>query len=193
MKTEVADFSDNPIYIDAIWEYKFQISFNPFWKIISTTAGNPIVVTTEFNHGFSNGDVIGQGAIPLINRNANGFSFTVANKTANTYQLSGVQGLNGTDGGGYAYKTTDNTAGTYILTCELRDTLDNNVILKTFTVNNITPSIFYQGVSLTRAETIALLGKTSVQFICKVTGGEFTDFPLFTGQIEVRRIGYTTT
>tara|TARA_R110000787_G_scaffold23768_2_gene67789 strand:+ start:5210 stop:7963 length:2754 start_codon:yes stop_codon:yes gene_type:complete len=66
--------------------------------ITAATTANPVVITAVA-HGLSNGDEIGvfdaEGMTEI-----NGLGFTVANKTANTFQLSGV------DGSGYTTYTT---------------------------------------------------------------------------------------
>lgn len=58
--------------------------------ISAATAANPVVITAAA-HGLSNGDEIGLfGVGGMTELNGNGY--TVANKTANTFQLSGVNG-----------------------------------------------------------------------------------------------------
>ena len=71
--------------------------------ISGATAANPVVVTAT-SHGFSNGDRVYikdvVGMTQLNNR-----EFTVANKTTNTFELSGV------DGTGFDAYTSGGTAG----------------------------------------------------------------------------------
>ena len=58
--------------------------------LTGATRANPVVITSK-SHGFSNGDVVwisGVGGMTQINNRA----FVVANKTTNTFQLSGVNG-----------------------------------------------------------------------------------------------------
>jgi Flp pilus assembly protein TadG len=58
--------------------------------LTGATKANPVVITSNA-HGFSNGDVVwisGVGGMTQINNKA----FVVANKTANTFKLSGVNG-----------------------------------------------------------------------------------------------------
>ena len=58
--------------------------------ISGATAANPVVITAA-GHGLSNGDEIGIfGVGGMTELNGNGY--TVANKTANTFQLSGING-----------------------------------------------------------------------------------------------------
>lgn len=64
--------------------------------ISSATAANPVVVTTNAAHGLSNGEVVG---IAGCNQHQlNGRTFTVANKTSNTFELSGEDGTGRTAG-----------------------------------------------------------------------------------------------
>lgn len=64
--------------------------FNQQRVITNITQANPAVVTTATPHGYSNGDlVIIQNVLGMYQVNASG-KFTVANVTANTFQLSGV-------------------------------------------------------------------------------------------------------
>lgn len=64
--------------------------------ITSATAANPVVVTTSADHGLSNGDVVTIGGCNQWQLNGN--SFTVANKTATTFELSGENGIGRTVG-----------------------------------------------------------------------------------------------
>lgn len=71
--------------------------------ITAATKANPVVVTSTA-HGFSNGDkvyITGVSGMTQINNKV----FTVAGKTANTFQLSGIDGR--------SYSTFRNTASLY--------------------------------------------------------------------------------
>lgn len=71
--------------------------------ITGATKANPVVITST-NHGFANGDKIyisGVSGMTQINNKI----FTVANKTANTFQLQGIDGRN--------YTAFKNTASAY--------------------------------------------------------------------------------
>ena len=71
--------------------------------ITAATKANPIVITSN-GHGFANGDKIyisGVSGMTQINNKI----FTVAGKTNNTFQLSGIDGRN--------YSTFKNTASAY--------------------------------------------------------------------------------
>lgn len=75
--------------------------------ITAATKANPVVITTSAAHGFNNGDkvyITGVSGMSQINNKL----FTVAGKTATTFQLSGVDGRN--------YSTFKNTASVYCTT-----------------------------------------------------------------------------
>lgn len=75
-----------------------------FAKLITgATNASPIVITSN-SHGFSNGDIV---AISNVGGNtaANGV-WTVANVTANTFELSGSTGNGAYTSGGYAVNLT---------------------------------------------------------------------------------------
>ncbi len=58
--------------------------------ITGATRANPVVITAA-NHGLSNTDVVGiTGVGGMVE--INGLTFTVANKTANTFELAGING-----------------------------------------------------------------------------------------------------
>jgi hypothetical protein len=70
-------------------------------NITGATQNNPVVVTAVA-HGFSNGDeveIVGVGGMTQLN----GRRFTVANQTANTFELSGINGT------GYSAYTSGGT------------------------------------------------------------------------------------
>lgn len=61
------------------------------FTITDATEANPVVITTSENHGLSNGDVVYIANV-LGMSEINGRTFTVANKTDTTFQLSGEDG-----------------------------------------------------------------------------------------------------
>ncbi len=71
--------------------------------ITAATAANPVVITSA-GHGYANGDHVMLSGIAGMTE-LNGRRFTVANQTANTYELSGEDGSGHTayvsDGAGY--------------------------------------------------------------------------------------------
>tara|TARA_R100001015_G_C4633446_1_gene198407 strand:- start:877 stop:3294 length:2418 start_codon:yes stop_codon:yes gene_type:complete len=90
------EFSDEQAYV-----LEFGANYIRFYKdggiltestktITAATAANPVVITSN-SHGFSNGDRVFisavAGMVELNNR-----EFTVANKTTNTFELSGING-----------------------------------------------------------------------------------------------------
>lgn len=77
--------------------------------ITGATAANPVVVTSAA-HGFENGDKVFIAGVVGMTR-LNGRTFTVANKTTDTFQLSGI------DGSGYAaYVSGGTVARLYAVT-----------------------------------------------------------------------------
>jgi len=104
------------------------------WKLASTelksipvagaTAANPVVITAR-GHGLANSDVVAiynmDGRLDGSNRGMtelNNRFFTVANATADTFELAGIDGTKYSPyrgGGGTIYRThTPNRAGTYV-------------------------------------------------------------------------------
>lgn len=65
------------------------ISFDSPFRITGITKANPAVVTTSASHGFSNGDVVKFSTIIGMTQ-LSGVSATIANVTATTFELSGV-------------------------------------------------------------------------------------------------------
>lgn len=79
--------------------------------VTAATRANPAVVTASA-HGFSNGDKVvvwGQSNMSQIN----GRVFTVANRTTNTFQLSGVSSS--------GWSSFQNNSQTYVAKCERTD------------------------------------------------------------------------
>ena len=60
-------------------------------KITGATQANPVVITTLQDHGLSNGDVIGTVGVSGMT-DLNGNTYTTANVTATTFELSGIDG-----------------------------------------------------------------------------------------------------
>lgn len=76
------------------------------YTISGATAANPVVITATA-HGFSNGDTVYiDGVIGMTQ--LNGKTFTVANKTADTFELSGI------DGSAYTAYSSAGTAYGYV-------------------------------------------------------------------------------
>tara|TARA_A100001011_G_scaffold392291_1_gene479559 strand:- start:11493 stop:12110 length:618 start_codon:yes stop_codon:yes gene_type:complete len=73
--------------------------------ITGATAANPVVITSN-GHGFENGDKISiRGVVGMVELNLE-TAYTVAGKTTNTFQLSGINGgaFTGYTSGGVATK-----------------------------------------------------------------------------------------
>tara|TARA_B100001248_G_scaffold73875_1_gene52748 strand:- start:5443 stop:6060 length:618 start_codon:yes stop_codon:yes gene_type:complete len=80
--------------------------------ITGATAANPCVITSN-GHGFVNGDKISiRGVVGMVELNTE-TAYTVAGKTANTFQLSGVNsgGFTGYTSGGIATKAAAESGG----------------------------------------------------------------------------------
>jgi hypothetical protein len=76
--------------------------FGSIKTVTGATQANPVVITSN-NHGFSDGEVVRiSGVVGMVEINDR--SFTVANSAANTYELSGENGL------GHAAYVSDGTA-----------------------------------------------------------------------------------
>jgi len=109
--------------------------------ITGVTAANPVVVTAT-SHGFSNGDEVDLHDIlftPQFDSSynetqpdqLNGFRYTVANKTANTFELSGIDGSSNVAyvSGGVARKAVSSISGLFHLVGESVVVLaDGNVV-----------------------------------------------------------------
>ena len=78
--------------------------------ISAATAANPVVITSA-SHGFANGDKVGLFGLGGMTE-VNGRTFSVANATTNTYELSGEDGTGHTTytDSGKAYPTEAGTA-----------------------------------------------------------------------------------
>tara|TARA_R110000824_G_scaffold3241_2_gene15388 strand:+ start:7541 stop:10294 length:2754 start_codon:yes stop_codon:yes gene_type:complete len=89
--------------------------------ITAATAANPVVITST-GHGLANGDKIGIFDVVGMTE-LNGLGFTVAGVSANTFQLSGINGSSYTSytSGGVIHNTIDSTAyTTYVADGEAR-------------------------------------------------------------------------
>ena len=109
-------------FIDGIQGYSPQISGNaggtasirvPYRTqktITGITKANPAVVTAT-SHGFSNGDEVDISGVVGMTQ-VNGNTYTVANKTANTFELSGIDstGYSTYTSGGIVYLNNSNSA-----------------------------------------------------------------------------------
>jgi hypothetical protein len=60
-------------------------------SISGATQANPVVITTSASHGYENGDTVDISAVVGMTE-INGRNFTVANKTATTFELQGEDG-----------------------------------------------------------------------------------------------------
>ena len=85
-------------------------------KVISgATAANPCVITAT-GHGFSNGDKVSiRGVVGMVELNLE-TAYTVAGKTTNGFQLSGINstGFTGYTSGGVATKAATETGGVVV-------------------------------------------------------------------------------
>ena len=94
--------------------------------ITAATAANPVVITSV-GHGLSNGDKVGIFDVVGMTE-INGLGFTVAGVSANTFQLSGINGSGYTSytSGGVIHNTTDSSAfTTYVVDGEARKRIIN--------------------------------------------------------------------
>lgn len=84
--------------------------------IVGATQANPVVIATLEAHELANGDKVGIASVAGMT-DLNGNVYTVANKTATTFELSGINGtgFGAWTSGGKVYNSTDGTAfDTYI-------------------------------------------------------------------------------
>ena len=91
----------------------------PVKTITGATRANPVVITSN-GHGFANGDFIritGVNGMTQLNNKI----FTVANKTSNTFQLSGVNGSSYSN-----YSSAGSIQKCFTLTCEVQVTAVNH-------------------------------------------------------------------
>jgi hypothetical protein len=79
------------------------------FSITAATAASPVEITTSAAHGLSNGDVVYIAGV-LGMTEINGLTFTVANKTATTFELDGI------DGTSYTAYSSGGTVYNYIAT-----------------------------------------------------------------------------
>lgn len=80
-----SDLQQNAFFVDGGLTYD-----NPI-TITGATKANPVVVTAN-SHGFSNGDVVLLSKVVGMTELNAGTTYTVANKTSNTFELSGIDG-----------------------------------------------------------------------------------------------------
>lgn len=103
--------------------------------ITGATSANPVVITSTA-HGFSNGDiVIPTDVVGMTELNGN--SYTVANATANTFELSGINGTSYTTyvSGGVVRKTVTTVSGLSHLNGETVSILADGAVLPNVTVS----------------------------------------------------------
>lgn len=90
MANQYAQQLDSSVTLDSTWRF---LAAHPSYltaTITGATQDNPVVITAAA-HGFSNGDRVyidGVGGMTEVN----GATYTVANKTDDTFELSGVNG-----------------------------------------------------------------------------------------------------
>lgn len=94
-------FTDGSVMV---WIPKFYYRMHAWGNITAITRANPAVVT-QTAHGYSNGDIVFINNVAGMTQ-VNNLFFTVANKTDDTYQLSGVDssGYTAYSSGGQATK-----------------------------------------------------------------------------------------
>lgn len=94
-------FTDGSVMV---WIPKFYYRMHAWGDITAITQANPAVVT-QTAHGYSNGDIVFINNVAGMTQ-VNNLFFTVANKTDDTYQLSGVDssGYTAYSSGGQATK-----------------------------------------------------------------------------------------
>lgn len=132
------------------WQMSWQYSANA-QSIQSSTYASPIVVTVN-QHGYSNGDKIriyGHNS----NKAANG-NWTLANVTANTFELVGTSGSGAGRNDGFTSKAIDATGAT--LTVTLNDKPIDGTPVLTLTPTWIDQTICHFSIALTDAQTSAL-------------------------------------
>lgn len=127
-------------------------------SITGATQANPVVITATA-HGFSNNDVIGIFSVGGMTE-INGRTFTVANVTTDTFELSGEDGTGHTayTSGGSAYHATDSSGfSAYVSGGEARST--------TTTIT---------GLDHLEGETVDVLGDGLVETGLTVSNGQIT-------------------
>lgn len=109
--------------------------------ITGATAANPVVITAN-SHGFSNGDTVVISDVEGMEE-INDLIFTVANKTANTFELTNNLGanINGTAytayvSGGYARKRVSTVSGLWHLEGQSVNVLGDGAVQTSQTVTN---------------------------------------------------------
>lgn len=141
-------------------------------NITGATAANPVVITSN-SHGFANGDeVFVTGVLGMTQ--LNGKYYLVANKTANTFELTDQDGAN-VNGTAYtAYSSAGTVARVYEITTPYAATDD--LFLLRYTQNADTMYFvhpYYEPRKLTRAGhtswTLALFTRTADPFLSAKT------------------------
>tara|TARA_R110000868_G_scaffold345994_2_gene607051 strand:- start:4835 stop:7585 length:2751 start_codon:yes stop_codon:yes gene_type:complete len=126
--------------------------------ITAATAANPVVITAV-GHGLSDGDVIGAfNVLGMTEINAN--AYTVANKTADTFELSGIDGTGFTtytSGGDIRHAVSSTAYTTYVSGGQARERV--NVI---------------SGLDHLEGQTVQLLSEGSTAGDKVVSGGSIT-------------------
>lgn len=106
---EEQDEQEDCFYVDSGLSYNGK---DEGIEIESATAANPVVITTVASHGLSDGDVVRlRGIVGMTELNNR--KFTVANKTADTFELQGEDGsaYEAYESGGTVRECTDTITG----------------------------------------------------------------------------------
>jgi hypothetical protein len=82
---------DRTLQVGSQSAFRIMANVTQRYLISGATQANPVVITTSSTHTFSNGDTIYiEGVVGMTE--INGLRFTVANKAATTFELSGING-----------------------------------------------------------------------------------------------------
>jgi hypothetical protein len=133
------------------WEVIYVFQEYTSKTITNVTAANPAVVTST-GHGYSDGDkvhilgVVGNMGTDVLNGN----TFTVANKTANTYELSGTDTSGKTyTSGGTSYVSVDlnGTVDDQCRSCHIADDGTGNLDADWYLIitNGVDPIMYWAG------------------------------------------------
>jgi hypothetical protein len=120
---------------------------NPI-TITGATAANPVVITAN-SHGFSNGDAVLISDVLGMDE-LNGETFTVAGVTANTFQLSGVNGTAYTTyvSGGEVRKYITSISGLWHLNGQSLSILADGAVLPNATVSSGSVTLAYRSTTV---------------------------------------------
>lgn len=134
---EDEDEVEDAVYLDCSLTYDSPIS------ISAITNANPGVVTAN-SHGFNDGDKVIFSNVGGM-KELNGNTYTVANKTANTFQLSGINTTSyGTfTSGGEVRKKVTNLSGLNALEDETVSVIGDGAVQNDVTVNSGAATIQY--------------------------------------------------